>query len=157
MRTTWLQRRTPPSRMAIKNTIIFGSSEPSDTNGKTEKDSNQKHLMWIQQGREKSSAYQEEQLQKKYEKEHTAEKAQLKTFGEYAEEYTYGVLPASSYAHGTKIRYEESYRVHIKKTWIANMPIRKLIIINTELLKAGSRQTLYPSSGCQVFPMDSTK
>ena len=90
-------------------------------------------------------AYQEEQLQKKYEKEHAAEKAQLKTFGEYAEEYTYGVLPASSYAHGTKIRYEESYRVHIKKTWIANMPIREIDALTIQSFYEQleiSRQTL---------------
>lgn len=68
-------------------------------------------------------AYQEEQLTKKYEKEHAEEKAKLKTFGEYAEEYTYEVLPVSSYAHGTKIRYEESYRVHVKGTWVTDMPV----------------------------------
>lgn len=68
-------------------------------------------------------AYQEEQLQKKYEKEHAAEKAQLKTFGEYAEEYTYGVFMNSSYAKGTKRRYEQSYRVHVKGSWIMSIPI----------------------------------
>ena len=50
-------------------------------------------------------AYQEEQLQKKYEKEHAAAEAQRKTFGEYAEEYTYEVFMNSTYAKGTKRRY----------------------------------------------------
>ena len=68
-------------------------------------------------------AYQDEQLQKKYEKEHAATEAQLKTFGEYAEEYTYEVFMNSTYAKGTKRRYEQSYRVHIKDSWIASIPI----------------------------------
>ena len=71
-------------------------------------------------------AYQEEQIRLQYEKKHAEEQAKLKTFGEYAEEYTYEVLPVSNYAHGTKIRYEESYRVHVKGSWITNMPIREI-------------------------------
>lgn len=68
-------------------------------------------------------AYQEEQLQKKYEKEHAAAEAQRKTFGEYAEEYTYEVFMNSTYAKGTKRRYEQSYRVHVKDSWITSIPI----------------------------------
>ena len=68
-------------------------------------------------------AYQEEQLQKKYEKDHAEEKAKLKTFGEYAEEYTYEVFMNSTYAKGTKRRYEQSYRVHIKNSWISTVPL----------------------------------
>ena len=68
-------------------------------------------------------AYQEEQLQKKYEKEHAAAEAQRKTFGEYAEEYTYEVFMNSTYAKGTKRRYEQSYRVHVKGSWITSIPI----------------------------------
>lgn len=68
-------------------------------------------------------AYQEEQLQKKYEKEHAATEAQRKTFGEYAEEYTYEVFMNSTYAKGTKRRYEQSYRVHVKDSWITSIPI----------------------------------
>lgn len=68
-------------------------------------------------------AYQEEQLQKKYEKEHAVAEAQLKTFGEYAEDYTYKVFMNSTYAKGTKRRYEQSYRVHVKDSWITSIPI----------------------------------
>ena len=71
-------------------------------------------------------AYQEEQLQKKYEKEHAATEVQRKTFGEYAEEYTYEVFMNSTYAKGTKRRYEQSYRVHVKDSWITSMPIGEL-------------------------------
>ncbi len=72
---------------------------------------------------QKFREYQEEQLRKKYEKEHAATEAQLKPFGEYAEEYTYEVFMNSTYAKGTKRRYEQSYRVHIKGSWITSLPI----------------------------------
>ena len=71
-------------------------------------------------------AYQEEQLQKKYEKEHAEGKAQLKTFGEYAEEYTYKIMPHSRLAHSTADRYEQSYRTHVKNTWIMSVPIGEI-------------------------------
>lgn len=50
----------------------------------------------------------------------------LKLFREYAEEYTYEVLPASAYGHGTKQQYERSYRVHIKNTWITTMVMKDI-------------------------------
>lgn len=71
-------------------------------------------------------AYQDEQLQKKYEQEHADDEKRRITFGEYAEEYTYQVLPRSNLANSTADRYEQSYRAHVKDTWIMSVPIGEI-------------------------------
>lgn len=70
--------------------------------------------------------YQNEQyrLQHEYKEQIQAEKN--KTFGELAEDYTYNILANSSYAHGTKRRYEQSYRVHVKDSWLSSIPISEV-------------------------------
>ena len=69
-------------------------------------------------------------LQDRAEAKYTAEQEKaaqnLKLFKDYAEEYTYEVLPASAYGHGTKEQYERSYRVHIKDTWITNKVMKEI-------------------------------
>lgn len=72
---------------------------------------------------QKYKAFLEKQAAKALEEETKIRAAKTKTFGEYAEEYTYEVLPSSSYAHGTKRRYEQSYRCHVKESFIMNLPI----------------------------------
>jgi len=72
---------------------------------------------------QKFKKYQEEQIRIKYEKEHLQSSQQRRAFGDYAEEYTYGILMKSSYAHGTKRRYEQSYRVHVKDSLLASIPL----------------------------------
>lgn len=75
---------------------------------------------------QKYKEYINEQIRKEHEKENAYNAAQLKTFGEYAEDYTYNILMNSSYAYGTKRRYEQSYRVHIKDSWLASVPISQV-------------------------------
>lgn len=60
------------------------------------------------------------------EDEKQAQEAKYKTFGEYAEEFTYDVLPHMNYAAGTKQRYEQCYRIHVKESWITAMPLSEV-------------------------------
>lgn len=71
----------------------------------------------------KFKEYQELQLRAKLEEEQAEELKKLRTFREYAEEYTYNVMPCSSLAASTADRYEQSYRVHVKNTWLSDLPI----------------------------------
>lgn len=73
---------------------------------------------------QKFKTFIEEQLRLKYQDDEIAESEKNKTFGELAEDYTYNVLMNSTYAAGTKRRYEQSYRVHIKNSSIMSMPIK---------------------------------
>lgn len=75
---------------------------------------------------QKYKKYLEDQAAQKLSEELEIEAIKSKTFGEYAEEYTYGVLPYSQYATGTKRRYEQSYRCHIKDAWICDMPLSEV-------------------------------
>lgn len=70
--------------------------------------------------------FMEEQIRNEYEKATSIEAEKHKTFGELAEDYTYNVLMNSDYAHGTKRRYEQSYRVHIKDSFIMSIPIKEV-------------------------------
>lgn len=70
--------------------------------------------------------YQEEQIRRQYEKDHAEEQKRLIPFGEYAEKYTYEVMPHSSLANSTADRYEQSYRTHVKDTWIMSVPIGEI-------------------------------
>ena len=67
-----------------------------------------------------------DQAEAKYAAEQEKAAQDLKLFREYAEEYTYEVLPVSAYGHGTKEQYERSYRVHIKNTWITTMVMKDI-------------------------------
>ena len=97
-------------------------------------------------------AYQDEQLQKKYEQEHADDEKRRITFGEYAEEYTYQVLPRSNLANSTADRYEQSYRAHVKDTWIMSVPIGEINALKLQDFYLGldvSKQTLKLSTnGC---------
>ena len=75
---------------------------------------------------QKYKKYLEDQAAQKLSDELEIEAIKSKTFGEYAEEYTYNVLPHSRYAAGTKRRYEQSYRCHINDTWICDMPLSEV-------------------------------
>lgn len=75
---------------------------------------------------QKYKKYLEDQAAQKLSEKLEIEAIKAKTFGEYAEEYTYSILPSSSYASGTKRRYEQSYRCHIKDTWICDMPLSEV-------------------------------
>lgn len=68
----------------------------------------------------------QDQAEAKYAAEQEKAAQDLKLFREYAEEYTYEVLPASAYGHGTKQQYERAYRVHIKNTWITTMVMKEV-------------------------------
>lgn len=68
----------------------------------------------------------QDQAEAKYAAEQEKAAQDLKLFREYAEEYTYEVLPVSAYGHGTKEQYERSYRVHIKNTWITTMVMKDI-------------------------------
>ena len=68
----------------------------------------------------KYKAFLEEQAKAKYSEEQAKIDESKKTFGEYAERFTYDILPTLHYAHGTKEQYERSYRVHVKGTWLAD-------------------------------------
>lgn len=75
---------------------------------------------------QKYKKYLEDQAAQKLSEELEIEAIKSKSFGEYADEYTYKIIPASSYATGTKRRYEQSYRCHIKDTWICDMPLSEV-------------------------------
>lgn len=75
---------------------------------------------------QKYKKYLEDQAAQKLSEELEIEAIKSKSFGEYADEYTYKIMPASSYASGTKRRYEQSYRCHIKDTWICDMPLSEV-------------------------------
>ena len=75
---------------------------------------------------QKYKKYLEDQAAGKLAEELEIEAIKAKTFGEYAEDYTYNILPHSSYAHGTKRRYEQSYRCHVQGTWITDMPLSEV-------------------------------
>lgn len=68
----------------------------------------------------------QDQAEAKYAADQEKAAQDLKLFREYAEEYTYEVLPVSAYGHGTKEQYERSYRVHIKNTWITTMVMKDI-------------------------------
>lgn len=72
---------------------------------------------------QKYKAFLEKQAAKALEAEAKIQAEKLKTFGEYAEEYTYEVLPTLDYAKGTKSQYEQKYRTHIRKSFLMTMPI----------------------------------
>lgn len=75
---------------------------------------------------QKYKDYINEQARLKRERENELNAADLRTFGDYAEDYTYNILENSSYADGTKRRYEQSYRVHIKNSFLVSMPISEV-------------------------------
>lgn len=71
----------------------------------------------------KYEEWKEEQIKAELEKVQQAEERLQRTFGDLAEEYTYEVLMKSQYKTGTKRRYEQSYRVHIKDAYISDIQI----------------------------------
>lgn len=75
---------------------------------------------------QKYKKYLEDQAVDKLAEDLEIEAIRSKTFGQYAEEFTYKVFPYSSYARGTKRRYEQSYRCHIKNSWISSMPLSEI-------------------------------
>lgn len=75
----------------------------------------------------KFEAWKDEQKNRKTQEQIDAEKRKDKTFGELAEYFMENVFKlSSSYAFGTKRRYEQSYRVHIKPSFIMGIPIRNV-------------------------------
>ncbi len=94
---------------------------------------------------QKYKEYLQEQAEAKLAKERETQAAALRTFGEYAEEYTYTALPESGYARGTKRRYEQSYRCHVKDSWISAVPVSEVKAKTIQKFYAGldvSRQNL---------------
>jgi len=75
---------------------------------------------------QKYKAYLQEEAEAKHRKEAGIQAAKSKTFGEYAEEYTYTALPVQNYAQGTKKQYEQKYRVHIKKSFLMSLPVSEI-------------------------------
>lgn len=75
---------------------------------------------------QKYKAFLEKQAAKALEEETKIHAARMKTFGEYAEEYTYEVLPSLDYAKGTKRQYEQKYRTHISKSFLMSIPISNI-------------------------------
>lgn len=74
----------------------------------------------------KFKEWQEEQLRMKLLQEQEKQERQLKPFRQYAEEFTYKVLPTLSYAAGTKKQYEQKYRNYIKDSVLSDMPISEI-------------------------------
>lgn len=75
---------------------------------------------------QKYKEYLQQQAEAKLAKERKLQAAALRTFGEYAEEYTYAVLPNSNYAAGTQNQYTIKYRAHVKKSFLMSMPISEI-------------------------------
>lgn len=71
----------------------------------------------------KYEEWKEAQVKDQLDKVQQTEEKQHRTFGELAEEYTYNVLMNSRYKTGTKNRYEQSYRVHVKESFLKSIPI----------------------------------
>ena len=100
-------------------------------------------------GRSKSEAedkyddWKDEQMRLKYEKGILASTA---TFGQRAADYIDNVLSVSSkYALGTKLRYEQAYRCHIKDTYLDDMVLHEIKPSDIQQFYNGldvSRQTL---------------
>lgn len=75
---------------------------------------------------QKYKIFLEEQAAKVLKAEAKIQAAKMKTFGEYAEEYTYKVLPTLNYANGTKHQYEQKYKTHISKSFLMSIPIKDI-------------------------------
>lgn len=72
---------------------------------------------------QKYKKYLEDQAAQKLSEKLEVEAIKAKTFGEYAEEFTYAILPSLSYAKGTKEQYAAKYKKHVSKSSLAAMPI----------------------------------
>ena len=75
---------------------------------------------------QKFREWQEEQIRKEYEEELEIQAIKTRPFGEYAEEYTYKVLPTLNYANGTKGQYTNKYENHIANSYLATMPLSSI-------------------------------
>ena len=79
--------------------------------GRSKGEAEQKYIEWNR-----------EQERARYEKQHDLD---ITTFGERAEDYVTNVLRVSQkYAEGTKARYEQSWRTHIKDSSLAGIPAK---------------------------------
>lgn len=75
---------------------------------------------------QKYKKYLEDQASKKLSEELEIEQIRSKTFGEYAEEFTYKILPTLNYAKGTKQQYEQKYKTHVHKSFLMPIPISEI-------------------------------
>ena len=74
----------------------------------------------------KFKEWQEEQLRQKLTQEQEKQELQSRSFQEYAEEFTYKVLPEMNYTEGTKKQYEHHYRTHIRESTLSEIPISEI-------------------------------
>lgn len=72
---------------------------------------------------QKYKQYLEDKAADKLGKELEIEQIKTRTFGEYAEEFTYQVLPTLNYAKGTKEQYAQKFKTHISKSHLMSMPL----------------------------------
>ena len=75
---------------------------------------------------QKYKKYLEDQAAKKRGEELEIELIRSRTFGDYAEEFTYKILPTLNYAQGTKDQYENKYKVHVSKSYLMSMPLSSI-------------------------------
>lgn len=76
---------------------------------------------------QKYKEYLENRVQIDKERQTFIESEKHRTFGDLAEEFTYNdFMNSSEYASSTKRRYEQSYRTHIKDSFIMSIPINEV-------------------------------